>query len=322
MCPRASASRARTGAALLSVSAFAASIALVAACSDASSPVGPAGDAGATPDTGTSSGGDAGGGGDSSPGDAATDAPEPNPIQTEVEPNNGSTATDLGTMKIPGTMNGKIDPANDVDIFSIAPSPGEFWEWTLTPSGADLAPNLTVFDTAANNLNPTVLVAGAAGSPILIEHFVLRTGTFVAAVRDARNVPTGTGKGGPTYGYSLVAKRKAPAPIPVTFPSTKSGKLKSLGAVDLYTFTGTNGKGFDIVIRAARLPSPSTLDSRLSLFDITGKKALITNDDAAGTSDSQVGSPDPAPSTYMVIVENEGKDATNLSYEIEFTLRP
>lgn len=42
---------------------------------------------------------------------------------------------------------------------------------------------------------------------------------------------------------------------------------------------------------------------------------------AAGTTDSQIGSPDAAPSTYMVIVENEGKDGSDLSYEIQFKLR-
>lgn len=296
--------------------------ALAGACSDAStsSPATDAGGGGS--DTGTSSGDSGSNEDSSSPGDAGTDGSEPNPIQTETEPNNGSSNTDLGTMKIPGTMNGKIDPANDVDIFQVAPAPGELWEWTLTPSGADLAPNLAVFDTAANNKNPTVLVAAAAGAPVLIEHFVMNSGAFVAAVRDARNVPTNSGKGGPTYGYSLVAKKKTSAPITVTFPSTKTGKLKSLGGVDLYTFTGTGGKGFDITIRAARLSTPTTLDSRLSLYDVSGKKSLITNDDAAGTSDSQVGSTDAAPGTYIVVVENEGKDATNLSYEIEFALRP
>jgi len=76
------------------------------------------------------------------------------------------------------------------------------------------------------------------------------------------------------------------------------------------------------VINAERKAVPSTLDSRLSLFDLTNKKAIITNDNAAGTTDSQVGSADPLPSTYMVIVENEGKDATDLSYEIQFKLRP
>jgi len=307
---------------LLALGALGALAASATACSDATTSSGPgADDAGSTGSDGGSGGSDAGGDSASSA-DAAADAEEPGSVANEVEPNNGSTTTELGTMKIPGTMSGKIDPANDVDIFSVAPSPGDLWEWTLTPSGADLAPHLAIFDTAPGNLNPTALVAGTAGAPLVLQHFVLRPGSFVAAVRDARNVPTPTGKGGPGYGYALVAKKKAPAPTTVTFPATKTGKLASLGAIDLYTFTGTAGKGFDIVIRAARKAVPSTLDSRLSLYDLTAKKAVITNDDAAGTSDSQVGSADATTSAYMVIVENEGTDATDLSYEIEFSLRP
>ena len=44
-------------------------------------------------------------------------------------------------------------------------------------------------------------------------------------------------------------------------------------AEDFYTFTGTGGKGFDIVINADRKLPRSTLDSRISLFDLTAKKA-------------------------------------------------
>jgi hypothetical protein len=288
----------------------------VAACSSEPASNADAGaDAATRADTGTS--------GDAMPGtDAGADAEPPLTMQTEVEPNDGKTTTEVGTMTLPGQMNGKIDPANDIDIFSIALSPGDFWEWTLTPTSGDLAPHLVVFDTAPNNLNPTVLVAGTAGQPLPLQHFVLRPGTFVAAVRDARNVPTPTGKGGPAFGYALAARKKAPAPVAVTFPVTKTGKLASLGAVDLYTFTGTNGKGFDVIIRAKRKAMPSTLDSRLSIFDLTAKQAVGTNDDAQATTDSQLGSASPLPSTYMVIVENEGTDATDLSYEIEFALRP
>jgi hypothetical protein len=289
-----------------------------AACSDSSDT--PAdGDAGASSDAPSSSTKDAQGD-TSAPEDAGADADEPSTVADEVEPNNGSTASELGAMVLPGTMNGKIDPVNDVDIFSVKLAPGDFWEWTATPTSAELAPHVIVFDTAGG-LNPNVVGFAGAGAPATLEHFVLRTGTFVVGVRDARNVGADGGKGGPTYGYALVAKRKAPAPVTVTFPSTKTGKLASVGAVDLYTFTGTSNKGWDIVIRAERKASPSTLDSRLSLFDLTAKKAVITNDNAAGTTDSQIGSPDPAPSTYLVIVENEGKDGSDLSYEIDFTSR-
>ena len=289
-----------------------------AACSDSSSTASSEVDAGTqtdAPTTVTDSSTD------TSIADAGADVEETPTVASEIEPNDGKTATQIGTMVLPGTMNGVIDPVNDTDIFAIKLSPGDFWDWTATPSSADLAPHVIVFDTAAG-LNPNVVGFAGAGQPAKLQHFVLRTGTFVVGMRDARNVGADGGKGGPTYGYALTGKRGVAQPIAVTFPSTKSGKLASVGSVDLYTFTGTNGKGFDVEITAARKAVPSTLDSRLSIFDLTAKKAIITNDNAAGTTDSQIGSPDPAPSTYMVIVENEGKDGTDLSYDIAFTLRP
>lgn len=252
--------------------------------------------------------------------DGGADAEEPATIATEVEPNNGTPIEAIGTMALPGTMNGAIDPASDVDTFAIDLAPGEFWDWTATPTGADLAPHVLIFDTTKGNLNPNVVGLAGAGAPATLQHFVLRPGKFVVVVRDARNVGAG-GKGGPTYGYALTARRKAPQPIAVTFPTTKTGKLASLGSVDLYTFTGTNGKGWDIVIRAQRKASPSTLNSRLSVFDLTSKQAVATNDNVAGTTDSQLGGATAAPSTYMVIVENEGTNPADLSYEIEFKNR-
>ena len=298
---------------------LAASVGVVVACSDSSSsPVGAAGT-----DASTDAPGPSNKDASEDPGpieDAGKDVEEPLTIATEVEPNDGKSASDLGAMTLPGTMNGKIDPANDTDIFAITLAPGDFWDWTATPAGGDLAPHIIVFDTAGG-LNPNVVGFAGAGQPAKLQHFVLRTGTFVVGVRDARNVGADGGKGGPTYGYALTAKRGVAQPTTVTFPTTKSGKLASVGSVDLYTFTGTNGKGFDIIIRAERKAVPSTLDSRLSLFDLTAKKAVGTNDNAAASSDSELGSASAAPSTYMVIVENEGKDPTDLSYDIEFKLR-
>ena len=217
-------------------------------------------------------------------------------------------------------MNGKIDPVADVDLFAVDLVPGEFWEWSAAPTGADLAPHITVFDTAG--LDPTVVGYAAAGKPAALQHFVLRPGTFIMAMRDARNVPAPGTKGGPTYGYAVTGKRGTPKPVVVAFPMTKTGKLTSVGAEDFYTFTGTGGKGFDIVVNADRKLPRSTLDSRISLFDLDTKTAIITNDNAAGTTDSQIGGADPLPHSYLVIVDNEGKDDTDLSYEIQFKVRP
>lgn len=256
--------------------------------------------------------------------DGGADVEQPLTVATEVEPNGGQPATAVGTMVLPGTMNGKIDPANDVDIFSIQLSPGDFWDWTATPTTADLAPHVIIFDTDAAGKNPNVVGFAAAGAPAKLQHFVLSTGTFVVGMRDARNVPTASGKGGPTYGYALTGKRATPQPIAVTFPVIKTGKLASVGSVDLYTFTGTNGQGFDVFVRAPSADAASTIDSRLSIFDIPAKNVIGTNDDDTSTPDTRdtkLGSATAAPSTYMVIVENEGTDPTDLSYEIEFKLR-
>lgn len=267
------------------------------------------------------SGGAAGSGGSSGePADAPSDS-GPFASGTEQEPNDGNPATAVNPMQVPGQMSGKLDPADDIDIFSIGVGPGEFWEWTLAPASGELAPHLTVFDTAPNNLNPTVLALGSAGQSAKLEHFVLRTGSFVAAVRDSRNVPDPSGFGGPGFGYTLTAKPKPIAPVPVSFPATKSGTLPSLSSVHLFQFSGTQGLAFTITVRAKTKQPPSTLDSRLSLFDATNKAALLTNDDAGGSTDSLITGSLPATAEYLVILENEGTNPADLSYQLEFALK-
>ena len=258
---------------------------------------------------------------DPDPADGGTDAEQPLTEQQEKEPNNGSSPTDVQKMTIPGTMAGAIDPANDADIFSVAPLAGELWEWKLAPSGADLAPHLTVFDSAADNSNPTVLAKGTAGGTATIQHFVLEGGTWLAAVRDARNVPSGTGKGGPTYGYTFSAKKLTVNPTTIAVGDTKTGTLASLSSVALFKLTLASSTGLDVVVRAERKSSPSTLDSRLSIWSNATKKSIGTNDDASGTTDSELGGAAIPAGTYTIVLDNEGTDATDLSYEIEVVAR-
>ena len=286
-------------------------------------------DAATSPDAASGDGGadaadrdrDAGGRTDPEDDASTKDEDASPPAQQEKEPNDGTTTTEIDSMTIPGAMSGTLDPAKDVDIFAVTPKAGELWQWTLAPSGADLAPHLTVFDTAQDSKNPTVLATSGAGTSAVLQHFVLSNGSFVAAVRDARNVGGGGNVGGPAFGYTLTATKKTPSPTTVTVPSTKSGKLASLSSVDLYTFTLTTETELDVIIRADRKAVPSTLDSRLSLFDANAKTSIGTNDDATGsTIDSQLGGTLPA-GTYIAVVENEGTNGADLSYEIEFALR-
>ncbi len=317
--------------AFLSGSSALAAFALLVHCSDegALSPPVTGSDAGdSAPLFDTSTGKDA----------ATADSEPPLAQQTEFEPNNGAIVDagadaaptlQVNSMNIPGAMSGAIDPADDIDIFSVAPKPGELWQWKVVP-GPECAPSLTVFDTVKGNLNPTVAVrAEAKGTEVTIDHFILHGGTFVAGVRDARNLaPTSAHVGGPTLTYKLEARKITANPKLVTFPQKISGKLGRVSEIALFKFTGTKGTGFDVIVRAARLGAGSKLDSRLSLFDLTGNANVLTNDDAASTTDSEVGGNLPANADYLVILENEaqgtqpiGSVVPDLSYEIEFKLR-
>lgn len=248
----------------------------------------------------------------------APDTSTPGSVQTEAEPNDGNPETQTNPMKVPGVMKGAVGTANDQDIFTFDVAPGEWWQWTLTPD-ADLAPHLAVFDITPDNLNPPRVASAGAGQPTVLDHFVLRSGKFVAGVGDTRNIPTKSGRGGPTFGYQLRAEKKTLAPIAVTFPSTKTGKLAGRGALDFYAFTATKDADFGIVIKAQRKVPASTLDSRLSLYHLTSNAAIITNDNAGKTTiDSQVGGKIPLTGDYLVIVENEGSNVADLAYEIVF----
>jgi hypothetical protein len=253
------------------------------------------------------------------PADASGDQGPTTPAQAEKEPNDGTTPSEVNAFTIPGSITGAIDPKGDNDIFSITLKPGELWEWTLTPDGADLAPHLTVFDTGGKS--PNVLTTAPAGTAASLTHFVLADGTWTAAVRDARNVGGSATEGGPSFKYTLKATKKTPAPKTIASPSKTTGKLASLYSIDLYTFVLASDTALDVMIHAAQKTPASTLDSRLSLFETSANTWVGTNDDVGpSNTDSKLGGTLPA-GTYVAIVENEGTNDADLSYEIEIALR-
>ena len=68
-------------------------------------------------------------------------------------------------------MTGAIDPADDIDIFSVKPAAGELWEWKLAPKGTALAPHVTVFvivktfSPQPGPVNPSVS-SGSSSAPV------------------------------------------------------------------------------------------------------------------------------------------------------------
>lgn len=290
----------------------------------------PAGDGGVATEAATS--------GDSATGVDGGDPhakPPPGPKATESEPNGGAFddagAPQTNAMTLPGTMIGAIEPADDADLFTLKLSPGELWYWRLGVEGDSLyTPHLTVFDIAPNNLNPTQLVrAGETSVEVSLQHVVLRPGQFVAALRDARNVPSSSSQhvGDPSDKYVLYAYKDTPQPTPVTLPQTVTGALSRVSSVALYSFKATKDQNVEIVLRAARKQPASTLDSRMSLFNATSKTAVLTNDNAGASKDSEIRGPMPATAEYWVIVENEADvvfdvgASPDLSFEIDFNLK-
>lgn len=246
---------------------------------------------------------------------ASTDAQtaqDAGPPQAEMEPNDGlfddAGVPETNSMALPGTMLGAIDPADDADLFTLQLAPGDLWEWELAGGqSSPYVPHLTVFDIAPSNLNPTQLVKAQSSLPVTLDHFVLHSGQFIAAVRDARNVPSATSQhvGAAADRYVLVAKKITPQPTALSLPQTVSGALSSVSAVAIYSFHAAKDTNVDIVLKAARKSTPSALNSRMSLFNATSKTAILTNDNAGASTDSEIHGPMPADADYWVIVENE-----------------
>lgn len=262
---------------------------------------------------------------DGGPGDGGPtgdDASTQLPTVAEVEPNDGTT-TDAGVqtqlVAFPSNVTGAINPADDLDVFSASLVAGDVWTWTLETKGSAMAPHLGISELG--NKVPTMAAKGAAGGSAEQEQFVFETETFFAIVRDARNVGTSQHVGSPGHTYQLTGRKTPRTPTALVVPSTAQGTLRTKTAIATYAFTLTQQTGLDIELKGTRKAAPSNVDSRMSLFDATKKKYLLTNDDISGSiTDSKLGGVLP-PSDYVLVVENVSPDATDLSFELVTTLR-
>jgi hypothetical protein len=254
-------------------------------------------------------------------GPAGDDASVVLPTVAEVEPNNGPTDAGIESQLVsfPSRVTGAINPADDIDVLSASLAAGDVWTWTLDAKGSMLAPHLGVSELG--NKVPTMVATAAGGASAEQEHFVLETETYFVIARDVRNVGTSQHVGSPGHTWELTGRKTPRAPTALVVPSTAQGTLRTKTAISTYAFTLTQETGLDIELKATRKAPPSSVDSRMSLFDTTKKKWLITNDDISGSiTDSKVGGLLP-PSDYVLVVENIDPAATDLSFELVTTLR-
>lgn len=247
--------------------------------------------------------------------DASADMTSPTRVE-EAEPNDGATLDEVNDFAVGTQMHGNIDAA-DSDVFQLDAMAGSIYRITLTlDAGSQLDPHVTVFDAGRDGNNAgddyVKIVRGST-----IEVLAMGVGGYFVAVRDARNVDGGS-VGGTGFGYALDVDVVDPAAVatPLTFPDTLSGALTSAGAVDLWSFDGTEGMNvlFDFAANG-------DLDGRLLVFSTTQGSWIARQDDrTVGNPNPLLDAPLSASGPMFLVVENITEDATNLGYTIDASI--
>jgi hypothetical protein len=240
--------------------------------------------------------------------------------QSEKEPNNGGTATELNAIQVPAVIKGAIGQAKDVDIFGVDAKAGDRWVVTVKTDGT-LQPHLAVFDPAQKV--PTAVSKGAGD--VMAEYYVLKTTQLLIAVRDQRNVGSGSQSvGGPAFTYTLSVLPLNRPPKQVQIGSLTTGTLSPPGTVRVYAFSALNNTELVLQVAAKKLSPPSDVDSRLSLFHPGQKAWLGTNDNPSlSESDSLLKGKMPFTGTYHAIVENVADTiGSNLSFTLKISKAP
>jgi len=256
--------------------------------------------------------------GDSHPGEAsAPDAPSP---IAEQEPNDGKTTTEFQPIALPVQVDAAIGIADDTDLFGLQATAGDRLSVTVRSAGS-LEPHLAVFGDSALNV-PAGVTTGGAGTTVLAEYYVLKSGSYYVGVRDRRNVGSSSQHvGGSGFGYLLSVMPLSRAPIPATVGGEASAMLDPPGTVAVFSFTATPNDALELSVLAARLTPPSDVDSRLSIFHPGQGAYLGTNDNlSASQTDSLLKGTFPFSGVYHAIVENEGPwGGSNMKVTLKIT---
>lgn len=294
---------------------------LAFACSSSTSAPEAAADAGSGAGDGAVPPADEGDAGAQGADDAASGDDGAVPSLTEKEPNNGASASDFQAVKVPAAIAGAIDPAGDTDVFRASLAAGDFYVWRLEPTGAALSPHFGLIEK--DDAVPHFAAKAGKGAVVEQEQFVTMTSDWNAVVRDATNVAGGGAKvGGAGFGYTLTVRKEARASVPVVVGSTTKASLKTPYQVALFALDLNSETALDVDVLAQRKAPASSLDTRLTLFDMSKKVWIATNDDIAlDQSDSRLGSDALPPGKYMLVVDAVDAKGTDLSFELKLTAR-
>ena len=208
------------------------------------------------------------------------------PQLTEQEPNNyGTGGTEYNAATPPFQMTGFFETGThpDVDVLGAQLNAGDVWAWDLAGTTDKVSPYLYIFEKA--NVVPYMVSFAAPSATAEQEHFVLESGFWYVVVADHNNPRDSSSTcgasnpcvGGPDYTWVLTVRATPRAPTPVAFPSSVQASLRHAQAIDLYGFHAATTFKFDVDLKAKRKSPPSTLESRMSLFDATSKLLARAN---------------------------------------------
>lgn len=241
-------------------------------------------------------------------------------LAEESEPNNGNSATDVNELTLPVAVHGAIGEADDRDIFAVDLVAGELREWRLQAEGAEHAPHLAIGE--ATSEAPATLGFAQAGGTLSFHHFALKSGRHHFIVRDARNVPSASSQkvGGPANQYVLRSAAPTLSATAITLPMRVNATIANPFELAYFSFNLAQETDVRIEVFARRATIASDIDSRLSLYYVTGDDWLITNDDVGSVRDSLITGALPA-GEYRVIVDNLNPDAVKLAFDVDFAVQ-
>ncbi len=248
-------------------------------------------------------------------------------LPSEVEPNN-----DLGSatpMSVGDRISGAIDPSGDEDFFSFTVDGPVTISIDLdcTQDGSSLDSTLELLDAGGSSIEFDDDDDDYPVDSIILNAALPGAGTYVFAVRPFSG-------GSPDHFYTASVQLTGPSgtiesepndtigtATPAAIGSSASGVIDPAGDVDFFSFAGTAGSVVRLDIDAGGLlqvPSPSTLDSLLELFDPSGT-SIAFNDDG-GSTDSDLTVTLPVDGVYTVAVSAfaGGGSATD-TYDLDIT---
>jgi hypothetical protein len=234
----------------------------------------------------------------------------------------------------PVTVNGRIFPHEDIDIWSVTLKKGQVLSASVDAAriGSQLEAKIEVRDPAGK------VIAEALGSPGCDPHLratATTHGTYQVHITDAR------ADGGPAFVYrltlttdaapretgepeSLPVVRESDTPDPVrgnflTIPAVGVGRIATAGEADRWGFSARKGEAFEIELQAHRRGSP--LLGVLAVTDAAGKELAKAEPGASPNIDPAIHFTAPAAGLYFVTVQDRfrSRGGPEFTYRLRVT---